>query len=248
QQPAPEQAGSWLIFADHGGVANELQRLLEERGESCTLVTAASHSENGSNGHYRIHPEQVEEFERLFGELAIAEQPPWRGVIHLWSLDIEPPQETTLASLDSARQLGSVSVLHTVQALAKTGLNPAPQLWLVTAGSQAPMDGEPVSSAQAPVWGLGTGISFEHPELRCKTIDLSSARATAEVRSLFRELWAASEEDQVALRGEQRFVPRLVRAEPQIMDRTVHVSPQEQAFRLEIPTPGILAKIGRASS
>ena len=240
QQPTPEQAGSWLIFADHGGVANELQRLLEERGESCTLVTAASHSENGSNGHYRIHPEQVEEFERLFGELAIAEQPPWRGVIHLWSLDIEPPQETTLASLDSARQLGSVSVLHTVQALAKTGLNPAPQLWLVTAGSQAPMDGEPVSSAQAPVWGLGKVISFEHPELRCKKIDLSSARATAEVRSLFRELWAASEEDQVALRGEQRFVPRLVRAEPQIMDRTVHVSPQEQAFRLEIPTPGIL--------
>src|SRR5690606_26129783 len=75
---------------------------------------------------------------------------------------------------------------------------------------------------------------------RCKKIDLSSARATAEVRSLFRELWAASEEDQVALRGERRFVPRLVRAEPQIMDRTVHVSPQEQAFRLEIPTPGIL--------
>jgi NADPH:quinone reductase-like Zn-dependent oxidoreductase/acyl carrier protein len=243
EQPAAEQAGSWIIFADRGGVAHELQRLLEERGASCTVVTPAGQFQNMGNGHYGLNPGQAEEFERLFSELA-AEQPPYRGIIHLWSLDIEPPQETTLASLESARRQGSISVLHTVQALAKTGLSPAPQLWLVTAGSQALEENTAVSMAQAPVWGLGKVISFEHPELRCKKIDLGGTQPTAEVESLFRELWAEmraeSEEDQVALRGEQRFVPRLKRAEPPVADRTVRVSPQEQAFRLEIPTPGIL--------
>ncbi|MGH7735956.1 MAG: SDR family oxidoreductase, partial [Gemmatimonadales bacterium] len=70
---------------------------------------------------------------------------------------------------------------------------------------------EPVSIAQAPVWGMGRTIGHEHPELRCTRVDLSAGGGPEELRALFHEVWADDRELDVALRDHRRYVARLTR-------------------------------------
>ena len=274
EQVPVEEPGSWVIFApdstlsprreDSASVAKTLQTLLEAQGETCFIVAPGATFEASEPGYYRLNPANRNDFQQLFADVLDSERPICRGVIHLWSLDSEAldANATTQASLETIHALGSISVLHIVQSLAQAGLVTAPRLWLVTAGSQAvDRSGAPVAAGQAPVWGLGKVISLEHPELRCKKVDLSPAPGAQEIQSLFAELWSESQpaavkdnrivEDQVALRGDpaaasgqaRRYVPRLVRyanVGAEDADTQIEIAPDEQAFRLEIPTPGIL--------
>src|SRR5205085_139912 len=171
------------------------------------------------------------------------------GILHLWSLEaVRDTQDTTLASLEEAQILGSSNVLLLVQALAKAlakaDLPHPPRLWLVTGGAQA-VGEQPVSVAQAPLWGLGRVIALEHPELRCTRIDLEPGGGMADLQSLFKELWSGDNEDQVAFRRAVRYVPRLVRAAPVPGDASVW-KPGESEGALSIPaTPSFHLDIAK---
>lgn len=237
----PHQPGKWLIFADGRGVADALREFLAARGDSCVIVSPGDAYAIRAPEHYQLDPRRPEEFRRLVGEVVRPEGLPCRGVIHLWTLETTAPEDTTLASLESDQQRGSFSVLHLVQGLAGLSLASPPQLWLVTAGSQAVGDGiGSVSIGQSPVWGLGKVISIEHPELRCARVDLSAASTREEIESLFRELSCGDHEDQIALRGDQRYVARLARLSLDAREERRRPAAQDERFRLEIATPGIL--------
>jgi NADP-dependent 3-hydroxy acid dehydrogenase YdfG/acyl carrier protein len=65
------------------------------------------------------------------------------------------------------------------------------------------------------VWGLGRTIAREHPEVRCRCVDLHSAPEQREgtLQALVDELLAdRPDEDQIGLRRGRRLVPRLVAA------------------------------------
>jgi myxalamid-type polyketide synthase MxaE and MxaD len=206
--PAPAgQPGAWLILADRGGVGQALARQTEARGESCV---ALAHAElNRLSRDLNLSPGDA--LRRLLAESFGASQPRCRGIVHLWSLDA--PAELTSDALAAAHDLGSVSALHLVQALAQIGWRDLPRLWLVTRGAQAVEPGQLApGAAQAPLWGLGRTIALEHPELACSRVDLEAGGAPGEAQALLQEIVAAGPEDQVALRGAGRYVARLVRA------------------------------------
>ncbi|MFQ5794230.1 MAG: SDR family NAD(P)-dependent oxidoreductase [Candidatus Bipolaricaulia bacterium] len=248
---SPDQQGSWVIFADSRGVAQTLRSLLEERGETCVMVSPGETYQIVEPGHYQLDPTCPEDFRQLLEDALGPDQPACRAVVHLWSLEATPPAETTLTSLEAAQELGCVSVLHLIQAGVEADRIPSPRLWLVTRGAQAVRNEEveeiePVSIAQAPLWGLGRVIANEHPKFRCTEVDLdpNSAGAVEEIESLFQELWpedTGSEgptEDQIAFRGDARYVARLARR-PEF-DEKRRTIPGDQPFRLEISKPGIL--------
>jgi acyl transferase domain-containing protein/acyl carrier protein len=203
------QRGSWLILADGGGLGQMLARRMEARGEHCVTVTRA---ELGLAG--RAHNRSdFEAFQRLLADSFNTPQPRCRGILHLWSLDAPP--EATPSALAAAQELGCVSALGLVQALAQTGWRDAPRLWLVTRGAQAVQPGQPVPGvAQAPLWGLGRTIALEHPELSCSRVDLEAGGAISDDEALCQEVLADGREDQIALRDDGRYVARLVRAVP----------------------------------
>lgn len=208
-----EKPGSWLIFANSSGVAQQLAELLRARGETPILILPGVAFRQLRQDRFQIRPEQPEDMYQLL-EAVRADQFSCRGVIHLWSLDIAPPEETTLADLGAAQTFNCISVLHLVQALAKVDRSDhpvrSPRLWLVTRNAQAAGEVvEPVSVAQAPLWGLGRVISNEYPQLHCTLVDLNSSYSHEEIDSLFAELWSNSEENEIVLRGEARYVPRL---------------------------------------
>src|SRR5205085_5362073 len=123
---------------------------------------------------------------------------------------------------------------------AEAGPSDAPRLWFVTRAAQSVQGDEPPSIAQSPVWGLARVIGREHPKLRCSLVDLGAA-AGQETISLAEELLADGSEEQVALRGAERYVARLVPrntlepASPMKRDLA-----EGQPFRLGVSTPGIL--------
>ncbi len=218
----PDEAGSWLILSDGEVTADTLRDHLESHSQRCVLVEAARNGggfERLTPDSYRLDPTQPEHFKQLLDDAFTDERPPCRGVVHLWDLLAAPPAETSSESLESATTLGPVSVVHLVQALARAGWSASPRLWLVTRGAQvtdaSETEAQPVSIAQAPVWGMARTIDHEHPELRCTCVDLSAAggpeEVPQEVDALFREVWADARDGDVALRGGGRYVERLTR-------------------------------------
>jgi SAM-dependent methyltransferase/acyl carrier protein/NADP-dependent 3-hydroxy acid dehydrogenase YdfG len=220
-----ESAGPWVIFADGGGIGEQLAGLLQERGERCLLVFVGQSYEAGEAGQFRINPACRADFEQLFQAVLESTQGPCRGVVHLWSLDAVKPAEATVDSLGAAQVLGCGSVLYLVQALVGGGGSGAPALWLVTRGAQ-PVGAvaEPLEIGQTPLWGLGRVIALEHPQLWGGLVDLDAHSSAMEnATRLLAEICQPDGEDQLAWRGGQRHVARLVRTGP--------LTPQPGRFR-----------------
>jgi myxalamid-type polyketide synthase MxaE and MxaD len=212
--PAPASRASWLIFADSDGVGDALSALLEARGERSILVAGGESYEQTDGEHFRIRPERPEDIRRLFEAALVSDQSDCRGIVHLWSLDVARPEETTVASLNAAQTLGCGSVLLLVQELARMESPDLPRLWLITRGAQAAGEKPaPLSVAQAPLWGLGRVIAQEHPTFWGGLVDLEAGASLrdATVLQLWEEISGADGEDQIAFRQGRRYVGRLVR-------------------------------------
>ncbi len=208
----PETRGSWMIFGDRDGVGERLAAELRSRGEECVLVLPGAAYGLGEEGHVWLDPARAEDFVRLIRDVREAPVRRWRGVVHLWSLDVASLEEPTVLSLESAQTLACGSALHLARALATVGWSASPRLWLVTRGAQ-PVGAEqtPLAVAQAPVWGLGRVIALEHPEVWGGLVDLGPGGPADDVSALFAEIWEPDGEDQVAIRMGQRHVVRLLR-------------------------------------
>lgn len=238
------EAREWLIFADQCGIGERLAELMRDRGENCILVFAGTVYERISHGAWRIDPNHVEHFDRLLHEsLGMADG--CRGIVHLWGLDGNLDEEMSVSSLKQSQTMSCGSVLHLIQVAAKAGWSRSPRLWLVTRGAQAvgAQSGR-TAIGQAPLWGLSGVIRSEHPELVCVTVDLDPAAGTEGIKALLEEILAPDEEDQVAYRGGQRHVARLVRSRsrnPMVAEQLL--VPKGQPYHLAISKRGILENL-----
>ncbi len=210
---SPASRGSWVIFTDSGGVGDALAALLEAQGQRSILVARGESYEHTDGAHFRVRPEQPEDLRRLFEAALVSDQPVCRGIVHLWSLDVPRPQETTVTSLNAARTLGCGSVLLLLQELARTESRDLPRLWLITRGAQAAgEEPSPLAVAQSPLWGLGRVIAQEHPMLWGGLVDLEPTASLGDAaQQLWEEISAPDGEDQLAFRQGRRYVARLVR-------------------------------------
>ncbi|MCA0354201.1 MAG: type I polyketide synthase [Chloroflexi bacterium] len=235
-QPQPQpltEAGTWIIFADQQGLGAGLYDRLIAQGQSPILVVDAAAPVVRPNTH-RIDPSDPQAYIDLFRRADKPGNPPCRGVIHLWSLDMEPGGDP----LTAPAERGWASSLLLIQALLQTGLRP--RLWLVTRNGQALGSyDDPISVAQTPLWGLGLTIAHEHPELRCSRIDLALEVLPAEANMLLAELTAAAFEEQVALRSHRRYVARLVRWAASAEQSEPESLAGEQPFELEMAKAGV---------
>ncbi len=201
--------GVWMIFADAAGLGHQLAERLGAGGARCLLIHSGTGNEPVPAGEYRLNPADPDGFLSLIRTAAAAG--PIQGVIHLWAADCALEEDSTELYLSGMQLPACASVLHLVRALAATdGATPRNGLWLVTRGAQpaGPQTGA-LALAQSPLWGLGTAIAQELPELKCARVDLDPACAADDVSMLMAELAANSVQDQIAFRGDTRYVARL---------------------------------------
>ncbi|NEP27406.1 SDR family NAD(P)-dependent oxidoreductase, partial [Moorena sp. SIO3I6] len=211
-EPRNDSSKSWLILADKKGVGQQLATLLRSLGEVCTLVFAGEKYQQIAPGEFSINPNQAKDFEEVI-ETVAGKSPSLYGVVQCWTAEAEVGQGINSEKLGSLSKLGCGTTLSLVQALVKGGLSTVPRLWLVTNGAQAVPVHHPVipGVAQSSVWGMGKVISWEHPELNCTRIDLDPEETLeGQADALFQEIWSEDREDQVAWRGDGRYVARLV--------------------------------------
>jgi acyl transferase domain-containing protein len=246
QHPAaPNPNGRWLVFADSRGIGQRLKSLLESRGKNCIQVFHGQTFRVLETGDYELNAAEPDQFRLLLKHALADSSSPWRSVVHLWSLDAVKTEDATPASLDVSQEGGCGSLLYLVQALAQMGLRDAPRLWLVTGGAQAAAEMGVVAVAQSPAWGLRRVVAHEHPELRCSGVDLSLACTNDEIDALAEEFDADGIEDQIAFRGRERYVARLVRwvepaPESGLDQEDKKVPAGDQPYRLDLDSPGIL--------
>nr|VFJ72080.1 MAG: Acyl transferase domain-containing protein [Candidatus Kentron sp. FW] len=206
--------GSWLIFADQGGMGEELAERLRAIGNTCVPVYANGASplqspDDGKDRRRYVNPADPDDFQRLFAESFQEDTPPLQGVVHLWGLDTPDTFSLTTESLAEAQITGCGSVLHLLQAQIKEGQSA--RLWLVT--RNAVNVGEPQDSlalAQAPLWGMAKAIAVEHPELWGGIID--SPTVDELLAEIAVGIGSGEKEDQVTYRAGERYVPRLVKS------------------------------------
>nr|VFJ59819.1 MAG: Acyl transferase domain-containing protein [Candidatus Kentron sp. DK] len=235
---ANRESGNWLIFADSGGMGEELAGRLKAAGNRCSLIYAniacastdgvvrAVHESPlpdselplpGGNGHY-LDPTDPAAFERLLADALPPEAPPLAGIVYLWALDAPTTTDLTDETLMAAQRLVCGGALHLVQAAVKQekGAGLWPKLWLITRNAVVTGE-EGADVAQAPLWGLGRTIAQEHPELWGALIDgpvVADLLAEITARAA-----AEDKEDQIAYRDGQRYVARLVQSDISTSDQ-----------------------------
>ncbi len=209
----PMREGRWLIFDDGEGLGQSLASLLRKNGNTAVLVAPTSGGEmlDLEQGRACVAPDRPQSMRALVDRLGRAGGPPLRGVLYLWSA-AAGTEDDGPAALDAAQTRGAVGVLSLVQALGAQRWTEPPRLWIATRGAQVLGTGStPASIGQAPIWGLTRGIALEHPELRCVRVDLDPEPQAEEAQALLEEVRFEEFEDQVAFRGAERHVLRLVR-------------------------------------
>ncbi len=120
-------------------------------------------------------------------------------IIHLWSLDVK---ENNLSELKSP----ITSILDILQG------NIAAKLWIITKNAiPSPTfdKGEKINIFSSTIWGLAQVIAFEYPESWGGIIDLDN---NTKIDSVIEEITHADGENQVLLKNNSRFVPRLTPA------------------------------------
>ncbi|HSS77881.1 MAG TPA: SDR family NAD(P)-dependent oxidoreductase, partial [Thermoanaerobaculia bacterium] len=208
--PAPE-AGTWLVFADAGGVGEGLASQLAAAGNRCVVVEEGADFEALEGERYRIRAGHDEDMWELLRRALTGHEAPCKGAAFLWGLD-----GGGAASLEAAELRGPRTVLYLLQGLARRQWMNPPRLWVTTRGAQA-LEGEAAVSvvpalAQAPLWGFGRTIAQEQPAFWGGLINLESgSTADEDARCLHGWVTGVSAETQVAIRHGQAHVARLTR-------------------------------------
>ena len=213
QIDSPISPGCWLLLVPRAEWVELLEEALQQRGQQCISVCPGSTYRQLSDRHYELPPLHIQGFQQLLQEVLALQQRPLKGIVHLWNLQEVNTSLLTPEKLQVAQELGCGSVLHLVQTLTSTQETSLPPLWLVTRGAQAvDTKQSTVQVQQAPAWGLGGAIVSEHPELKCRCLDLDPASSRKElVEVLIQELLSPDEEDRIAYRQGIRQVARLER-------------------------------------
>ncbi|MET8778478.1 SDR family NAD(P)-dependent oxidoreductase [Nocardia sp. NPDC004654] len=182
---------SWERTMVEPGVAAPDSWLIIGTGEQADRLAEALRAA----GHPAVAIERTADRAAIAGMLADG----GRAVVHLGDAEADDSAITARIETELA--------LEVVQALARNA-HYGP-LYLVTTAGVAVASDERVRPAAAALCGLGAVVRTELPELRCRSIDLPD-RARSDDRRLVAELLAAAADPAIALRGRDRYSPRMV--------------------------------------
>jgi acyl transferase domain-containing protein/SAM-dependent methyltransferase/NAD(P)-dependent dehydrogenase (short-subunit alcohol dehydrogenase family)/acyl carrier protein len=200
---------SWLLFADGDGIGRALAERIKRRGETVTRVVREGPPAELGDGSIRVDPRDIGRIGDIVRDAGAGSPAGDQRIVHLWSLDADPAVNDVELPWEGL----AAGLLHVAQACAGTSAMRR-RLWFVTRGAQAATSHDPAPvPEQAITWGFGRCIALEAAEIWGGLIDLDASSSPEEhADRLLDELLAQADEDQVALRGAERYVPRIVQA------------------------------------
>ena len=222
---APERAGetkqvsstvdTWLLVGDLQGANDDVGALIRASGDRCVRVVAGDGFAKQNDG-FIVDSSDPDSFRQLLAELP--ENPGNLRILYGWGLNAPNGEEVEAVEFADAERAVIGGLLYLVQAVVRDWSADA-ELIVLTRGAQEPVSGsaepsqQPVSPVQSSLWSFAHSVALEHPELRCRRIDLDPSVPISEsVEQLHEEISAGDDEDQIAFRQGERRVRRLARA------------------------------------
>lgn len=218
-----ESPGNWLIIDAADGVGSDLRRALEAHGHTC--VTAPTH----------VTREEFVTVARQFMSMGACQ-----GIVHLGALETAADGPVTSASLEQITTNSCKSLLNLLQVCAEVQWAQVPRLFAVTRNARdVGIEHELLEIGQAPLTGLARVAAVELREFRVTQVDIESDTSP---ELLAQELLHADDESEIALRGADRYVPRMTRLDT--ADRATRMSvclsdKGTQSYRLESSGTGV---------
>ncbi|MCB9457865.1 MAG: polyketide synthase dehydratase domain-containing protein [Anaerolineaceae bacterium] len=199
-----DMQGTWLIFADDGGLGDQVAAGITGRGGEYQLVKPGEAYLPGGDYTW-INPYEPGDYHQLLHDAGDN----LRGVIYLWGL-AAAGVNTSEVEQAAAQGLICGGALYVTQAL--SALSRPSALWMVTQGAQ-PVEGTVSAPDQSTLWGLGRVIALEHPEIWGGLIDLDD-QPGEQVALILAGITQTDGEDQVGWRRGKRYVARLMPTTP----------------------------------
>jgi thioester reductase-like protein len=233
----------YVVFADQGGVADQLIARLQERGIPVVRVRPGTAFQQAADGEFVVAVDSTDEMRRLLGEARsmIGEL---AGLVHCWSLDHPTASTLDADRLSEAQRTGVLNALHLVQAEEALPSH----VWFVTRNVHHAQPGDLAEGlASAPLVGLLRVANNELAQTRLMMVDLDASSTAELADDLFHEVVSGDGEVETTFRGGRRRALRLkrVRTEDLPVRKRNAVGPQGSLipFRLETDKPGILANL-----
>ncbi|MCP4664318.1 MAG: SDR family NAD(P)-dependent oxidoreductase, partial [bacterium] len=208
-EPPAAGAGVWLVFADQGGIGERMAQRLTRRGDRCVLIRASPAEALVRGEEWEISPWSREHYSQL-AEGIRSSGDELAGILYCWGLDLAGSPCDPDVAVDAA--------VPPLFMTALTDLFPTSRrraLWMVTRGAQGAggtVTGEG-GLMQSPLWGVGRTLAMELPEQWGGIVDLSVQPEDAELDELEAVVKGLrGVEDQLALRGVERYAARLAAA------------------------------------
>lgn len=222
REPA-DRWGAWLVLIGEDPIG---ERFAERMGAFGTVIRVPA------------DPERRSDFDRILDAVpgGIASL---RGAVCFGALDTKVrPDEggEAMAGIEGRVFAGAVDL---AASLARRDLSNGFRLAFVTRGVHL-VDGEkgPVAVAQSAIWGAGSTLALEYPQLGIRMVDLCAGEADDDAAGLAREILRDDFEPQVALRGGRRFGLRFARKPAGSAESAGKES--GPPVRLEIASRGVL--------
>lgn len=196
QAPLRAASGRWIVFAGESGA--RIAADLEGTGADSVLRVTPGTAFERQDGAVVLRSEEKADIARLLDE---ERSEALAGIVFAWPLDGDHEE-------DPVGRANVASLIYLIQSMAEQGRGG--RLVVVTRNAQAaPHDADDVMPAQAPVVGVVRVAVNEHADIVFRMIDMDGSADT--LGRIVDEILADSDEDEIALRGEQRYTHRLER-------------------------------------
>ena len=238
--PVPStNAPRWLLLGPDTNLREQLVCQLQQAGGDCATYTTGH-----DQGH--LDPACPEQIERCLIGLAEAGRAP-AAVVMLTAQEAAADDASAGPVGYPCRQGSPCGVDQPDPVLGAARCPAAAAPLDRDPGTQPVQDNDPIALDQAPLWGAVRTAALEVPALRRRAIDLCALPEEEDGWHVVQEVLADGPENLVAYRGGRRLVPRMVPYAPPAAPLLRAAVPDE-AYRLEIPAPGILDRLTLAAA
>lgn len=212
---APE---NWLLFGDVYGLSSILVERMHKAAIRFIHVTpgqAYEKRKRDTTTEYVINYANSYDYRTLLDGLFKPGAPKIAGIVHMSGI-YYPSSEHELKpdALEREQANGSISLLYLLQHLEYLKLSEYPRLTVVTNGMQSiKTDHHAAQIVHAPLSGMLRVITNELPQYQARRYDLGFNPMLEELDQLLESLRIANVPHQeIALRGNDQYTPRLVTA------------------------------------
>lgn len=202
----PTQNGSpatWLLFTDQTGLGDELAQRLKAKDQTVITASVADQFSQTATDSYTINPQSAADYSKLLQALKADGKIPAK-IVHLWNVSLNEVE-----CFEAAQYLGLHSLVFLTKAISQERITSPAELFVVSNDLQSVLGVEDVNTMKSTLLSPCKIIPQEHPQITCRSIDISWPLAQGEeeqlIKALLAECQSKSDHPIIAYRGRSRW-------------------------------------------